>query len=491
MTCTDRQIGLLMKNANCHTIAIAAAKAGLSTKTAAKYLKLKKSPSELKTQRQHRTRHDPFAEQAEEITKMFKDAPQLQANTILEYLMEKYPDRYGLEHSRSLRRRLQQLRAEFGKAQQVMFCQDIKPGLQSQSDWTCMNDLKIEIAGTYHPHLLFHFMLPFSCWESVMICYSESLETLTQGYEHAVWQLGGVFAEHRTDNLSAATQQLGSSRQFTARWSEFLEHYSVKPSRNNPGESHENGSVEKSHDLLKKAINQQLLLRGSRNFCDIASYQAFLDKLLMKRNAPRKPDVAQEMACIKDLPDIKYNAPQVIVIKVRTSSTIKVLGVTYSVPSRLIGFNLQAHVYASHIELYYGAKKIEHLTRLANGEAIDYRHIIDSLVRKPGAFSNYQYRASMFPNLTFKIAHEDLQKVLPERADRLYLQLLKFAKLHGEVGVTAAIELAKESGKPPLPEHIKELLDMPIPSTILDVEIMATNLSAYDNLHNFKGVVCH
>ena len=491
MTCTDQQIGLLMKNANCHPLTIAGAKAGLSPKTATKYLKLKKSPSDLKTPRQHRTRQDPFAEHAEEIAKMFKDAPQLQANTILEYLMEKYPERYGLEHSRSLRRRLQQLRAEFGQSQQVVFCQDIKPGLQSQSDWTCMNELKIEIGGTDYPHLLFHFMLPYSCWESVMICQSESLETLTQGFETAVWQLGGVFAEHRTDNLSAATQKLGSSRQFTARWSEFLEHYSVKPSRNNPGESHENGSVEKSHDLLKKAIHQQLLLRGSRNFCDLASYQAFLDKLLMKRNTPRKPAVAQEMAFIKDLPDIKYNAPQVILLKVRTSSTIKVLGVTYSVPSRLIGFNLTAQVYANAIELYYGAQKIEHLTRLPHGESINYRHIIDSLVRKPGAFSHYQYRASMFPNLTFKIAHEELQKSLPEKADRLYLQLLRFAKLHGEASVTAAIELTKESGNPPLPEHIKDLLDMPIPPELLEVEIMAPNLSAYDNLHTFKGVVCH
>ena len=91
MTCTDQQIGLLMKNANCHTITIAAAKAGLSTKTARKYLKLKKSPSELKPQRKHRTRQDPFTEHSEEITKMFKDAPQLQANTILEYLMAFQP----------------------------------------------------------------------------------------------------------------------------------------------------------------------------------------------------------------------------------------------------------------------------------------------------------------------------------------------------------------------------------------------------------------
>lgn len=477
---------------NKYSVPVAAAKCGISEKTARKYITSGKLPSEQKKPRIHRTRKDPFDQHSQEIRELYEKAPELQAHTILEHLMEKYPNTYTPSQARTLRRRLRVLRAEMGKDQEVMFVQDIQPGRQSQSDWTCMNSLNIHIASSPFPHLLFHFMLPYSKWESVMVCYVESFLTLTQGCERAYFQLGGSLGEHRTDNLSAATKKAGSSRQFTDRWKEFCSHYNIVPSRNNPGVSHENGSVEKSHDLLKKAIDQHLLLRGSRSFDSLQEYEVFLNQILLKRNEKRKDRLLKELEFLNPLPEKKYNAPEVIPVRVNSLSTLRLKGVTYSVPSRLIGFELVAHVYHDRIELYYGHKKIEEISVAADRQSIDYRHLIDHLIRKPKAFEHYKYKECFFPKMIFKTSYEHLKANFSGKADKLYLKLLQLAKLHGESAVVAALEILQEGGLQPLPENLKDLLDIP-PKVDHDVYVCDPSLAAYDTLLTFQnwGQECH
>ena len=492
MTCTDQQIGLLMTYKNRYPLTIAAAKSGVSEKTARKYITSGKVPSEQKKMRKHRTRKDPFEQHTQEIRDLYEKAPELQGHTILEYLIEKYPETYNQSHSRTLRRRLRVLRAEMGRDQEIIFAQNIQPGRQSQSDWTCMNSLAIHIAGSPFPHLLFHFMLPYSRWESVMICHVESFLTLTQGCERAYQQLGGTLEEHRTDNLSAATKKAGSSRQFTDRWQEFCNHYGIRPSLNNPGISHENGSVEKSHDLLKKAIDQHLLLRGSRHFDSMEDYAVFLNRIVLKRNEKRKERLLTEIEFLKPLPEKKYNAHEVIPVRVNSLSLIRLKGVTYSVPSRLIGFELIAHVYHERIELYYNHKKLEEMTRENKGQKIDYRHWIDHLIRKPKAFEHYKYKECFFPQISFRKAYECLKDKSPANGDKLYLKLLQLAKLHGEGAVVAALEILQEEGIPPFPEKVKDLLDAPL-KPVYDVYVCAPSLGIYDDLLTFQEgrQTCH
>jgi transposase len=253
MTITNQQVKLLMKKLKKCTQEVAAAKAGMDVKTARKYINSRKLPSDMKATHVWKTRADVFAVHWEEIEKMLEASPRLQGRTIIAYLIRKYPDYYDQKYLRTLQRRIRDWRSGKGASQAVIFRQDIKPGKQSQSDYTCMNNLNITIHGQAFKHLLFHFMLPYSRWESVTLCFSESFETLVLGYEAAVWELGCVAPEHRTDNLTAATQAIGSRREFTERWQQFMAHYAVTPTTNNPGMSHENGSIEKSHDTLKNA----------------------------------------------------------------------------------------------------------------------------------------------------------------------------------------------------------------------------------------------
>jgi transposase len=197
---------------------------------------------------------------------MLRTDPGLQAQTLMQWLIEEHGDRYHIGQLRTLQRRMQRWRALNGPDKEVMFRQQPIPGKQSQSDWTHCDDLNVTIGGRPFPHMLFHFMLVYSRWETAHVSSSESFKTLTTGYQRAVFELGAVAEEHRTDNLTAAVNNHGNSHTFNERWKAFLEHYGVKPSKNNPGESHENGSIEKSHHLLKNAIAQALMLRRCRDW---------------------------------------------------------------------------------------------------------------------------------------------------------------------------------------------------------------------------------
>lgn len=478
-----------MKFKHQNKLTLAAAKAGMSTKTARKYISTGKLPESSKADRTHRTRKDPFEIHWKEVESLLEHSPELQANTILCHLMKQYPGTYAERHLRTMQRRLQQYRAHYGKDKPVIFLQNIQPGRMSQSDWTVMDSLGITLAGQAFPHRLFHFMLPYSQWETVMICHTESFDTLTQGFERAVLQLGGCLGEHRTDNLSAATRKMGNTRTFTERWESFLSHYHVRPSRNNPGESHENGSVEKSHDTFKNAVKQHLLLRGSFDFASLAHYEQFLLQIVERRNQGRLLRLADEIPFLKSLPERRWLDPVTFSVRVSPSSTIQVLNCTYSVPSRLIAYTLKVQVYPDTVALYYGQQKLLTMPRIESGVRIDYRHVIDSLVRKPGAFAHYQYRDSLFPHPLFRQAFDQLSDAKPINGHKDYLKILQYAKLHGESQVIAALELCHENHMLPESQQVEYYLKAPCFPQVT-VQVDEPDLAAYDRLFCSGGVSC-
>lgn len=484
MTCTDAQIRKLMKLIQTHTQEIAAAKVGIDPKTARRYLKAQKVPSQMKGERTWRTRADAFTEVWPKLETMLAQSPGLEAKTLMEWLVEQDGECYNRNQLRTLQRRVRDWRALKGPDdKEVIFPQVLHPGCQSQSDYTVMDEVGILIDGRAFPHLLFHFMLPYSRWETVSICYTESYETLTAGYERAVWELGAVVPEHRTDNLSAATQKMGDGRAFTKRWSDFMAHYGVKPSRNNPGVSHENGSVEKSHDLFVDDLEQQLLLRGNRNFADLAEYEAFLAKVKDRRNKGRVERLAEEMKLLKALPERRWSDPVELRVGVTPWSTIVVSGCTYSVPSRLIGHKLRALVTPDTIMVLYGKRLIQEMPRLSGkGQAaIDYHHVVGHLVRKPGAFANYRFREELFPSVVFRKAYDRLVAGEIEKGEREYLRVLHMAAMESESEVAMALELLLEEGHLPSAEAVKGLLK-PATTTYPTVSIPAPDLAAYDAL---------
>lgn len=484
----DREVELMRRErAKGANQEVAAARAGMSVRTLRKYERLGVVPTQLRLPRHWRTRTDPFAEDWIWVVEELERDAALQANTLFEVLTERAPGRYQAGQLRTLQRRIAGWRREHGPECEVMFEQIWRPAEYVQSDFTHMDVLGVTIAGEAFPHLVFHMVLPYSNWESVNLCFSESLEALADGMEKCLQAMGGVAHIHRTDNLSAAIKELkrdSKERDFTAAYRGLLAHYGMSASSNHPGVSHQNGDVESAHFQFKRAVDQALRLRGHRDFRDRAGYQSFLEDLVRRRNATRTVRFEEERQLLLPLPAQPLEPAREFLVRVNRFSLIRVLANTYSVPSRLIGAKLKVRCRAETLELYHGAVHVLSLPRLRgrDRQRIDYRHVVWSLVRKPGAFMRYKYREEMFPSLVFRRTFDALTHANPAKASSQYLRILHLAASISESEVASALERLLAEGQIPSFESVRAHL----PTRELDVTALGTpakvNLTEYDAL---------
>jgi hypothetical protein len=465
----------------------AAAGAGMSEPTARKYARSGRMPSAVRTAHTWRTRLDPYEEVWPLIEAWLRQDAGLQAKTVWAALNEREPGRFTPGQLRTLQRRLNAWRARCGPPREVFFPQVHRPGEQAQSDFTDMAELGVTISGDPLPHLLYHFVLTYSNWEWAQICPSESFESLSAGLQGALWRLGAVPAEHRTDNLSAATHELAESRgrDFTVRYRELLDHYGMHGSRNFPGNAHENGDVESGNGHLKSALDQRLRLRGSREFPSRECYAAFIEECVASRNATRAERLAEERTVLRPLPARALPAYQELYARVSRWSVIRVAKRNYMLPSRLIGRRLTVRLYADIIECEYRGTVVARMERLVGAERdrIDYRHIIHSLVRKPGAFRRYVFREALYPTLMFRRAYDALVTEDDARADLEYVRILHLAASDGERAVEAAMAALLLEGSVPRYEAVRALVrGVRTGVGVPDVVIGAPDLTRYDRL---------
>ena len=466
----------------------AAARAGMSEPTARKYARSGQMPSEMKgAPRTWRTRPDPYADVWPEIEGWLKLDGGLEAKTIWGALAERHPGRFTPGQLRTLQRRVHEWRAQCGPPKEVYFPQVHRPGEMGQSDFTDMRELAVTIAGERFPHLLYHFVLTYSNWEAVMICPSESFESLSAGVQGALWKLGAVPQVHRTDNLSAATHELAETRgrDFTKRYQRLLDHYRMRGSRNFPGNAHENGDIESANGHLKHALDQRLRLRGLRDFPSREAYAAFVEQCVAARNATRGERLAEERSVLHPLPERALPAYQELRARVTRNSIIRIGKYRYMVPSRLIGRVLTVRLHADLVELEYRGAQVAVLERLIGADRgrIDYRHIIHSLVRKPGAFRRYAFREALFPTLEFRRAYDALLADNDARADFEYVRILHLAASDGERAVEAVLGALRAEGTLPLYESVRERVRGPRTAAgVPDVRIPPPDLACYDRL---------
>jgi transposase len=419
----------------------AALRSGMS-ETTARHYREGDLPSQRQQPRQYRTRPDPFAAVWPEIEEMLEQAPGLEAVTIFEALRRRADVSFSDGQLRTLQRKIRRWRATRGPEREVMFPQEHRPGEAAQSDFTAMGSLGITIGGERFDHLFFHFVLPYSNWETGQICASESFEALIAGFQAAVWELGKVPKRHRTDNLSAATHELhDGGRAFNERYLSALSHYGVEADANTPGRGHENGDVEQAHHRFKRAVEQALLLRGSREFASQAEYETFLREILAGRNRGRSEKLREELERMEELPLSRLDDFRKLRVQVNAFSTIRVVKNVYSVASRLIGEWVDVRLYAERLEVYYAGERVAEMDRLRGQgrAAIDYRHLIWSLIRKPGAFARYRFREALFPSPVFRRAYDALQARCGSRADGEYVRILHLAAGTCEADVEAVL----------------------------------------------------
>jgi len=464
---------------------VAAAKGGMSARTAWKYLQDSRMPEEMRRRREGRTRIDPFAWVWAEARGMLEREPRLEAKTVFAELVRQHPGAFAEGQLRTLQRRVKTWRATAGPRKEVMFAQVHRPGELGAYDFTCMNELMVTIRGEHFKHALFHFVLTYSNWEWEMVCHGETLENVCAGLQGAFWDLGGVPWKTRSDNLTAAVWVIGKEKGFQERYAALLRHCGTEGHAINARRAHENGDAESSHSQFKNTVDQALMVRGSRDFRDMAEYEAFLAEVVTQRNAPRTAKLAEERAVLRPLPAKKIEACRVYRMRVGAGSTISVERNVYSVDSRLIGEKVEARLYAGRIEVWYGQDKVQEMPRMLGrgGHRIEYRHIIDWLARKPGAFAQYRYRADLFPALCFQQTYDWLREHDPLRATKEYLRILLCAAKEGEARTKAVLEAMLAAGETPRAAEVRARVEAGrMPPVVAMGHVEPVDIAIYDAL---------
>lgn len=363
---------------------------------------------------------DPLAEVWEsELEPMLKATPGLQPMTLFEWLQERYPGKYS-RVLRTLQRRVAAWKALHGDTKAVMFELRHESGMMGLSDFTELKKIEITIAGKPFEHLLYHYRLAYSGWQYAQIIQGgESFIALSEGLQNALFACGGVPKQHRTDSLSAAYRNMGGVRNkpLTRLYDDLCSHYRLQPTRNNTGIAHENGAIESPHGHLKNRIKQALLLRGSHDFDSIADYQALIHQASARLNDLHSEKIEEEKRCLQPLP--KYRVPdyEVLTASVSCRSTIDVRCVLYTVPSRLIGQQLELHLHHDRIMGYFNRQKVVELPRIRvsyktkrRARCINYRHIAEGLRLKPRAFLYCTWQQELLPNETWRELWSQLKR---------------------------------------------------------------------------------
>lgn len=354
-----------------------------------------------------------------------------------------------------------------------------------QLDWTNSGGLGVVIGGEPWAGLLCHAVLPYSNWEWAIPCRSESMLSLKAGLQAALWALGGVPRKLQTDHSSTATHVLHrdtAERGFNIEYLALCEHVDIEPCTINKACPHENGDIESAHGHLKRRLATHLTLRGSKEFADEPAWARFVTAVCAGANVLRSVKVAEERARLKSLPSSRYPEWEEASVRVSSHSTVRVRNCAYSVPARLIGAMVQARISEAELELRYDGIEVARYPRTIGRQArIDYRHVIASLARKPGAFAGYLYREEMFPRAVFRQAYDRLRAADEPRADRDYLGVLLLAAERGEEDVAAALGAMLREGTVPRPQEVEPRL-APREAGAPTLATFTPELQSYDQL---------
>ena len=487
---TDLQVNKYKALRGEHSQEASAVKTGISVASARRLDSAVVLPSQ-RAPRHWRTRSDPLGDVwAGEVVPMLEGAPSLMAVTVLEELQRRYPERFADAVLRTLQRRVSQWRAEHGGEREIYFAQEHPPGRLGLSDFTVADELDISLGGLAFPHRLYQFALAHSGWRHAKVVLGgESFQSLAGGLQDALWMAGGVPQEHRTDSLSAAFNNLAEREELTVRYQDLCKHYGMHPTRNNTGVSHENGAIEARQGSLKRGLDQGLLLRGSREFDDLPAYEQFVADTVRRLNARCTRAWEVERACLKPLPARRTADFEEVDARVSKFGVFSAKSVLYSVPSRLAGQRLKVRLHSTHLDAWLGGVKVFECERLHASTAdrhprrIDWRHMLPSLKRKPGAFARWVLRDAMFPRSEYAQAWDHINQHLPERAAcRLMVDLLDLANRANVVAELAGV-LAALLARGELPD-IELLRDQfaPRPSVMPEVTVVLPSTAVYDEL---------
>ena len=473
----------------------------MSEKTVRKYRDKNLLPSQVqRPPRNYRTRVDPLDRVWPEIEELLQADPRLKPFALLQWLQQKYnspgsePAQQVVPDSlrRTLERRVQRWKLNHDVGQEVIFPQIHHPGDVMAFDFVDLNCLQVTIAGKQFDHKLFHAVLTYSNWEHIHVCHSESYEALATGLQDALYLAGGVPRRVRSDSLSAAVNNLSSDKEFAKQYQGLLNHYGLKGHRINIRKPQENGDVESSNGHIKTAIDQALRLRGNRDFASDVEYREFVLEVVTARNTKREAKLLEEVTQFTSLPHQRVATFTCLDLHVKSDCVVRIKRNSYSVSSKYINLRLEARIHQDDVELWYSGERVEVMPRLygRDKEAIDFRHVIDSLVRKPGAFANYRYQNHLYPTTRFRMAYDTLLKNTTEAsAVKQYLKILHAAKHEGLDTVDDILRWILSTGNSLTAQAVLSMIasqqQFPSPT---DMNVDPPDLNEFDSLLPHKDV---
>ena len=484
-----------MHHRKTQTRQLAAARAGVGATTGARLDADPRLPSQRQTPRGRR-RPDPLAAIWDaEVVPLLRSTPGLRPVALFEEMLRRHPD-LASGVRRTLERRVRHWQALHGPERDVIFRQEHPPGRQGLSDFTDAGELGVTVAGEPLAHRFYHFRLAFSGWEHAeVVLGGESFTALAVGLQNALWSLGGAPREHRSDSLSAAFRNLEEAAEadLTQRYEALCAHYAMAPTRNNRGVAHENGTIEASHGHLKAALEQALLLRGTRDFADVAAWRSFVDEVVGRANARRRKAVEVERAALLALPARRTTDHDEVLVTVTRSGGFVLRRVFYTVPSRLVGHRLRVRLYDDRLECVLGGTLVATLARgrpyqgrhrpHRNVHVVDYRHVIHALRRKPAALLHLVYRDQLFPREAYRRTWERLEAAEPPRtACRVMVGLLALAHERAcEAELATELDrLAEANALPDLATLLRQF--SPARGGVADVTVVLPSPAIYDAL---------
>jgi hypothetical protein len=483
-----------------HNYSKTAKECDVDPKTVHKYADQQPSPIGIEKQpRAYKTRLTPELDAFwPEIELLLKNDNELKPYAILEHMAEKHKEAFSLTWQRTLERRVAHWKIANGVGKDVSFSQNHKPGDVLAIDFTDLSKLGIRIGSEVmnSNFLAFHATLTYSNWEYAEHCRSESFEALASGVQNAFLSMGGVTARVRFDSMSAAVNNLSTDHEFRSNWKSLLMHFGAQPHRINVQSPQENGDCESSHGHLKDYLDQRLRLRGNRNFESMEQWQEFLSNCISARNKKRWSEIAKDREQLAPFPKTFFPIFTTQDSTVKSNCILRIKQNDYSVPSCYIDKKVHLRIYSDRIELWYAGNKKLEMPRLIGKHQVffDFRHVIDTLIRKPGAFENYRYREQLYPTLNFRHAFDAACSQQGDRMGiRTYLRLLYLAKHVGLESVDQELAKALVSKSPIDAKIIESKLEHAptIPESFQNVEpeVETPDLDDYNQLLEHKEVL--
>ena len=447
---------------------------GVSRRSVIRYLKSGKIPKYSRPLKSNRS--DPLVGFYDLVEEKLRLNCKISLHELYEYLSQR-----GYKGSeRTLRRKTFTLRREL-KNKEVYFQRELKPGEVMEGDFTEFN---LPIGGKKTKIYLWVTSLPFSNTYFATPYQNCAFESFAEGSIHAFKEFGGIAKSYRLDNMSPVVSKilLGKDRIVTKRYSEFQNHYGFKQDFCNPGKGNEKGNIEANNKIIKNKIFSRISL-NNLSFSTLAAFREFVWEMCREHNKEALVYDKFKSEALLPLPSSRFKCFRTEVVTVNKYSLVSLgkEGYQYSVPCQYIGVRVEARIYPEKVELVSDGeiicshKRIEGERGLAS---ILLEHIIDGLLKKPGAMKDWKYRSILFERPSWQLFYEKLKN--SGGKDKEYLGCLKLMSKYGRDAVTLGMELMSSSNMP-LSSHFLEQLVKEEIENIYEIDPITVDLNQYDD----------